>query len=59
MKNWLDLVIPLRCSLDKKEREMTRAIIGTRSDNERMLSLARKAGFSIDHSRLWFSKSTA
>jgi RimJ/RimL family protein N-acetyltransferase len=52
MKNWLDLVIPLRCSLDKKERGMTRAIIGTRSDNERMLSLARKAGFSIDHTRL-------
>lgn len=40
-----------------KERGMTHAIIGTRSDNERMLSLARKAGFSIDHTRMWFSKS--
>jgi len=42
-----------------QERGMIRAIIGTRSDNERMLSLARKAGFSIDHTRLWFSKSIA
>jgi len=39
-----------------KDRGMQQAALGTRSDNLGMLALARKCGFQITHSRLWFSK---